>query len=159
MDVSCTEKVIKLITKEKEEVLFPAKLVKHSKLLETLTGGVDVDESDTCFDDMEPIPVFSVATDTLKNIISFLEMCDKQQLKPIPKPLPSNILKDVVKPPVFGDWINGFDTDQTANLVLAAHYMDIHSLLQLSCAHMATFIKGKTVEEIRESFGLPAQKI
>jgi S-phase kinase-associated protein 1 len=32
--------------------------------------------------------------------------------------------------------------------------MDIKGLLELACAKVATFIKGKTTEEIRELFGI-----
>jgi len=41
------------------------------------------------------------------------------------------------------------------NMVLAAHYLDIESLLQIICHQIANFIKGKSPSEIRELFGMP----
>ncbi|RKP14078.1 E3 ubiquitin ligase complex SCF subunit sconC [Piptocephalis cylindrospora] len=39
-------------------------------------------------------------------------------------------------------------------LILAANYLDIRSLLELGCKVIASQIKGKTPEQIRETFGI-----
>ena len=39
-------------------------------------------------------------------------------------------------------------------LILAANYLDIKSLLDLTCAKVASMIKGKTTEEIRKQFNI-----
>ena len=39
-------------------------------------------------------------------------------------------------------------------LILAANYMDIKPLLDLTCATVASMIKGKTPEEIRRTFNI-----
>lgn len=39
-------------------------------------------------------------------------------------------------------------------LLQAADYLDIKALLDLSCNKVVSMIKGKSVEEIRESFGI-----
>ena len=39
-------------------------------------------------------------------------------------------------------------------LILAANYMDIKMLLDLSCAKVASMIKGKSPEEIRKTFNI-----
>lgn len=41
------------------------------------------------------------------------------------------------------------------DLILAANYLDIQPLLDLTCATMATRIKGKKPHEIRQIFNLP----
>ena len=38
--------------------------------------------------------------------------------------------------------------------ILAANFMDIKSLLDLTCAKVASMIKGKTPEEIRKTFNI-----
>jgi len=38
---------------------------------------------------------------------------------------------------------------------LAANYLDIKGLLDLSCAKIASLMKGKTAEEIRKVFNIP----
>ena len=39
-------------------------------------------------------------------------------------------------------------------LILAANYMDIKSLLDLTCAKVASMLKGKTPEEIQKTFNI-----
>ena len=39
-------------------------------------------------------------------------------------------------------------------LILAANYLDIKSLLDLTCAKVASMIKGKNTEEIRKQFNI-----
>ena len=39
-------------------------------------------------------------------------------------------------------------------LILAANYLDIKMLLDLSCAKVASMIKGKSPEEIRKTFNI-----
>jgi S-phase kinase-associated protein 1 len=40
-------------------------------------------------------------------------------------------------------------------LILAANYLDIKSLLELGCKHLANEIKSKkTVQELRDRFGI-----
>jgi S-phase kinase-associated protein 1 len=39
-------------------------------------------------------------------------------------------------------------------LILAANYMDIKPLLELSCAKVASMIKGKSIQEIRKFFNI-----
>merc|ERR1711964_504804 len=54
-------------------------------------------------------------------------------------------------------WDAEFITTQTKKIVfqiiLAANYMDIKSLLHLGCAQIATLIKGKSPEEIKKILG------
>ncbi|TYZ62807.1 hypothetical protein PybrP1_007785 [[Pythium] brassicae (nom. inval.)] len=74
------------------------------------------------------------------------------------KPLKSNDLRDAVS-----DWYADFvdvkpeDQELLFELILAANYLDIKSLLDLACAKVATMIKGKTPEEIRATFGITAE--
>lgn len=58
---------------------------------------------------------------------------------------------------VVSDWDANFvDVEQELlfELILAANYMDIKSLLDLACAKVASMIKGKTPQEIRETFNI-----
>ena len=46
------------------------------------------------------------------------------------------------------------DQEELFELILAANYMDIKPLLDLTCAKVATMIKGKTPEQIRKQFNI-----
>merc|ERR1719469_919817 len=68
------------------------------------------------------------------------------------QPLKSGVMSDLVD-----KWFAQFiDVEQVLlfELVLAANYMDIKPLLDLSCAAVASMIKGKSAEEIRKIFNI-----
>ena len=70
----------------------------------------------------------------------------------IQKPLVSPNLVEVV-----GEWDADFvsvDQEMVFEIILAANNLDIPSLLDLACAKVASLIKGKTPEEIRETFNI-----
>ena len=85
----------------------------------------------------------------------------------IEKPLKSSNMSEVVS-----EWDANFvkvEQDLLFELILAANYMDIKSLLDLTCAKVASMIKGmiwsilllgiifvlgKTPEEIRQTFNI-----
>ena len=49
------------------------------------------------------------------------------------------------------------DQELLFNLVLAANFMDIQPLLDLTCAATAATIKSKSVDDIRKVFNIVAQ--
>jgi S-phase kinase-associated protein 1 len=70
----------------------------------------------------------------------------------IEKPLKSIHMSEVVQ-----KWYADFlDVDQAVlfELILAANYMDIKPLLDLTCATVASMIKGKTPDEVRSTFNI-----
>ncbi|GMF29823.1 unnamed protein product [Phytophthora lilii] len=73
-------------------------------------------------------------------------------IRAVLQPLKSADMHDVVS-----DWDANFvDIEQEIlfELILAANYMDIKSLLDLACAKVASMIKGKTPQEIRDTFNI-----
>jgi len=55
------------------------------------------------------------------------------------------------------DWDKEFckvDLNTVFELILAANYLDIHQLLDLTCRSIANLIKGKSPEEIRKTFNI-----
>jgi S-phase kinase-associated protein 1 len=65
------------------------------------------------------------------------------------------------KPSKSDDYLKNWDADFVKvekdtlfELILAANYLDIKSLLELTCQSAADMMKGKTPEEIREMFNI-----
>lgn len=44
--------------------------------------------------------------------------------------------------------------DELFSIILGANYLDMNSLLDLLCKHVASMIKGKSTEEIRTTFNI-----
>jgi S-phase kinase-associated protein 1 len=58
---------------------------------------------------------------------------------------------------VVQEWYATFvqvEQETLFELILAANYMHIQPLLDLTCATVASMIKGKTPEEIRKTFNI-----
>ncbi|KDO29287.1 hypothetical protein SPRG_05824 [Saprolegnia parasitica CBS 223.65] len=109
------------------------------------------DEGD---DTVREIPLPNVKSPVLAKVIEFCNHHHTTPMEEIEKPLKSGDMRDVVS-----EWDAAFvevEQDTLFELILAANYMDIKSLLDLSCAKVATLIKGKTSDEIRTMFNIEA---
>lgn len=62
-------------------------------------------------------------------------------------------MQDVVKPVFYSNFVE-VAQETLFEMILAANYMDIKPLLDLTCAKVASMIKGKTPEEIRRTFNI-----
>eukprot|EP00923_Selenidium_pygospionis_P036288 GHVN01063672.1.p1 GENE.GHVN01063672.1~~GHVN01063672.1.p1 ORF type:complete len:172 (+),score=42.31 GHVN01063672.1:45-560(+) len=107
----------------------------------------------------EAIPLHNVDSNTLRKII---EWCEYHKDKPPPvvaKPLKSSVMTELVDA-----WDAEFIDPQPPNpplahedviaLTLATNYMDIPGLLELSCAKIASLIRNKTPEQIRQELNI-----
>ena len=70
----------------------------------------------------------------------------------IEKPLKSANMHEVVQE-YYANYVT-VEQDILFELILAANYLDIKPLLDLTCATVASMIKGKTPEEIRKIFNI-----
>ena len=64
----------------------------------------------------------------------------------------TNNLWDIVAP-WYADFVD-CEQETLFEYVLAANYLDIKPLLELSCAKVASMIKGKSVQEVRNLFNI-----
>ncbi len=58
-------------------------------------------------------------------------------------------MNEIVDDKWYADFIN-LPKDDLLDLVMASHFMDIQSLQDLSAAKVATFLKDKSEEEMRQ---------
>ena len=119
----------------------------QSSLIKGLIDDGSADDPDT------PLPVTQVSAATMGKCMIFVEHCRTTNSEPeIESPLPSNDLSQHVEA-----WFNTYITDDVDqallfDIVLAANYLDIKPLLKLGSAKIASLIKGKSIEEIRQFF-------
>jgi len=97
------------------------------------------------------IPIPGVKGDTLAHVVEYLRHHDGKDPGIPDKPLRSKVMKEVVAQPWDADFVDklGEHRQQLYDVILAANYMDIKSLLHLGCAKVASLIKGVPLNKIK----------
>jgi len=136
-----------LVPPEGTKVEVPRAVAEMSVLIKEMLADDD-DDNET-----PEIPLPNVNRDVLERIVAFCKHHVNNPMAELEKPLKSNNMADVVEDSWDAEFI---DVEQSVlfNIILAANYLDIPSLLDLSCAKVASMIKGKTPEEIRKTFNI-----
>jgi len=143
LDEDDTNEELVLVSQDNEKFPCPKKVALMSELVKTMAEG-DKDEKE--------IPLPNVKAVVLEKVTHYMKYHVDNPAKEIEKPLKSANMAEVV-----AGWDADFvDVDQELlfELILAANYMDIKSLLDLTCAKVASMIKGKTPEQIRKTFNI-----
>jgi S-phase kinase-associated protein 1 len=104
----------------------------------------------------QAIPLDEVSEKTLELIIKYLIHYNGVAPSEIEKPLKSNNMKDVVDEFSAG-FINELELNDLIDLTVAANFMEIQSLLDLTTAKIASMCKDKSEEEIFKTFGITDQ--
>jgi len=136
-------KPLKLTSKDKKEFTVERKQAFISNLVKTSL------END---DKAEEVPIPGVTGDILALVVQYMKEHKGVEPPIIEKPLRSKIMKDVCPHKPDADFIDkiGDNRQMLYDLILAANYMDIKSLLHLGCAKVASLIKGQPLEKIKE---------
>ena len=110
--------------------------------------------------DQTVIPVPNVNGRTLKYVVQYMEHHHNQRAEPLEKPLRGKI-EDVIsewdKAFLFTDLVKDHDEKQhelLIDVIMAANFLNVKELLDLTCACVASMIKGKTPEQIRALFNI-----
>ena len=88
----------------------------------------------------------------IKQIKEYLEHYENKETKKIEKPLPSKNFKEYVD-----EWDNNYmdlDLENIIEILKGANILDIRSLMELSGTKLASIIKGKSTEQIRNIFNI-----
>lgn len=141
-----SNKMLSLVSQEGESFSVPIGVAKMSELVKTM---IDDDQDE---DEAQEIPLPNVKNAILAKVIEFCQHYKQEAMNEIEKPLKSSNMHEVVQ-----EWYAQFvnvEQETLFELILAANYMDIKPLLDLTCATVASMIKGKTPEEIRKTFNI-----
>ena len=118
--------------------------VKMSKLVANILEGDNK---------ADRIQVKQVDGDTLSQIVNYINQHKGKEPAEIAKPIRSVKMEKIVEDPWDAEFINALPKRALFQLILGANYMDCKSLLHLGCAKVATMIKGKSPEEIKQILG------
>lgn len=143
---------ITLVSQEGDKFNIPKKVALMSELVKTMiTTTEDEDENEE--DNNQEIPLINMKSVVLAKVIEFCKYhTENGPMKDIEKPLKSPNMEEVVD-----EWDASYisvNQELLFEIILGANYMDIKSLLDLSCAKVASMIKGKSPEEIRKTFNI-----
>uniref|UniRef100_A0A8C9F0D3 S-phase kinase-associated protein 1 n=1 Tax=Pavo cristatus TaxID=9049 RepID=A0A8C9F0D3_PAVCR len=101
--------------------------------------------------DDDPVPLPNVNAAILKKVIQW---CTHHKDDPPPPEDDENKEKRTDDIPVWDQEFLKVDQGTLFELILAANYLDIKGLLDVTCKTVANMIKGKTPEEIRKTFNI-----
>ena len=141
----------KQVSKEGDTFEVPLEVAHMSELIK---GMMDTDDEDDGSNNgvttgtVIEMPLPNVKSDVLEKVISFCEHHLKEPMAEIEKPLKSPCMADIVQrwySDFVGESTKHQDQEMLFELLLAANYMDVKPLLDLTCATVASMIKGKTV--------------
>ena len=143
MEVEYDNKVI-MISSDGQKFEISAKAAMRSQIMKESIMGNNQEEIEFNANNIEG--------DILKKIVEYLEHYENEEPKEIERPLPSLNFKECVD-----EWDYNFidvDINTIFKIINASNYLNIPPLLELSSAKMASIIKGKTTEEVRQLFGI-----
>lgn len=136
---------IKLQSSDKEIFEVDVEIAKASVTIKTMLDDLGMSEEE----EVVPLPV--VNSTILKKIIAWATYH-----KDDPVPAEDDEMKDK-RTDDISSWDADFlkvDQGTLFELILAANYLDIKGLLDLTCKTVANMIRGKSPDEIRKTFNI-----
>ena len=137
---------IKLQNSDSEIFEVDVEIAKMSETIKTLLEDSCLDD-----DDEEPIPLPDVNAAILRKVI---EWSIHHKDDPPPAADEENREKRTEDIEPYDQEFLKVDQGTLFELILAANYLDIKGLLDVTCKTVANMIKGKTPEEIRKTFNI-----
>lgn len=137
---------IKLQSSDGEIFDIDVEIAKQSVMIKTMLEDLGMDEGEE-----EPVPLPNVNAAILRKVIQW---CTYHKDDPPPPEDDENKEK---RTDDICSWDTEFlkvDQGTLFELILAANYLDIKGLLDVTCKTVANMIKGKTPEEIRKTFNI-----
>jgi len=143
LDLMDLDGELKLTSKDGQEIMVPKKHAFISVLVKT---SVENDSTAT------EVPLPGVEGAILKEVVRYMQHHKGTELPPVESPLKSTTMSKVCTDEWDATFIDdlGEIRQDLYDLILAANYMDIKSLLHLGLAKVASLIKGKPLDKLKE---------
>jgi len=141
--------LIELVSGDDHKFEVQSKYLMMSGLLKNMLEEIEDDGEEE--EDASTVPVPNVNENALQKVIEFCKHHYKNKMKAIEKPLRKDFKECV------SEWDFEFiriNEEFLIELIMAANYLDLKDMLELGCAKVASMLKGKTAQQIREMFGI-----
>lgn len=140
--------IIKLQSQDGEVFDVEVEIAKQSVTIKTMCEDLGIDGDD---EEDEPVPLPNVNAAILRKVIQW---CTFHKDDPPPPEDDENRERRTDDIPTWDQDFLKVDQGTLFELILAANYLDIKGLLDVTCKTVANMIKGKTPEEIRKTFNI-----
>jgi len=135
---------IRLVSNDGEMFQLDIEVAKKSEVIKEML--------ENCDDSSEDVPLPTISSDQLRKVVQWLEQhrgdVVMDRLKGEEKDYNSDNIPEWDKKFFNLSQVELFD------LILAANYLDIKDMLDLLAKSVANMMKGKTAQEIRETFNI-----
>ncbi|AXN91156.1 putative BTB domain containing protein [Namao virus] len=138
--------IIKLQSSDGEVFEVDVEIAKQSITIKTMMEDLGMDDEDD-----DPVPLPNVNASVLKNVIRWCTH-HKDDAPFVEEDETKERRTDDI--PVWDQEFLNVAQDVLFDIILAANYLDIKGLLDVTCKTVANMIKGKTPEEIRKTFNI-----
>lgn len=136
---------IKLITKDDVTITVERSVIEMSTLIK------DMLEDHSPEEETPLIPLPNIDYKTMNKVIEYMKYHYDKEWEEIEKPLKQKLEDTFCE---FDLKFLEITVSELIDLIMAANYLNDKRLLDTTCARCAFYIKGKTVEQIRETFGI-----
>eukprot|EP01065_Artemidia_motanka_P026272 TRINITY_DN31193_c0_g1_i1.p2 TRINITY_DN31193_c0_g1~~TRINITY_DN31193_c0_g1_i1.p2 ORF type:complete len:165 (+),score=74.80 TRINITY_DN31193_c0_g1_i1:94-588(+) len=103
-------------------------------------------------DEAIEFPVPNVNGSVLEKIVEYMVEHHENRAPELDRPMRQNLF-DVLQP-WDAKFIRDLPEPFVFELIMGANFLSVKDLLELACARVAEWVKDRSVEEIREMFGL-----
>ncbi|VDK55208.1 unnamed protein product [Cylicostephanus goldi] len=138
--------IMKLVTNDGETFDVPLDVIRLSTTINTMLQDLGLDSESS-----DPIPICNVSGPIMKKVLTW---CTFHKDDPPCTDDSDNREKRTDDIPSWDVEFLKVDQGTLFELILAANYLDIKGLLDVTCKTVANMIKGKTPEEIRRTFNI-----
>ncbi|RCN30906.1 Skp1 family, dimerization domain protein [Ancylostoma caninum] len=138
--------IMRLVTNDGENFDVPRDVIRLSTTINTMLQDLGLDNESN-----DPIPICNVSGPIMKKV---LQWCTFHKDDPPSTDDSDNREKRTDDIPSWDVEFLKVDQGTLFELILAANYLDIKGLLDVTCKTVANMIKGKTPEEIRRTFNI-----
>uniref|UniRef100_A0A915BXC3 Skp1-related protein n=2 Tax=Parascaris univalens TaxID=6257 RepID=A0A915BXC3_PARUN len=143
---------IRLLSSDNESFEVERDVIKLSTTINTMLQDLGMDSNESGDAEMnDPIPLQNVNAAILRKVIQW---CQYHKDDPSPPEDSDNKEKRTDDIPSWDVEFLKVDQGTLFELILAANYLDIKGLLDVTCKTVANMIKGKSPEEIRRTFNI-----
>jgi hypothetical protein len=142
-DEQTSFKDIKLISKNNESFTIS---FEHAKLSEVIQTAFAPNETDP------ELPV-DISSSILKAVIEYLVLCKGEKPPKIDQPLRSKNMAEITtaeQAKFIDSFLEQHSKKELYDLISAANFLQIESLLHLGCAKVAALIKGEPLDKIKD---------